>query len=78
MLPEGDAAMFDPLEPGDNSQRAELASNDGWEPLPAPPHAKPYFRHLSLGEPNSSSTRRIRLKMKSASRRRLWWWPNSG
>jgi hypothetical protein len=43
MLPEGAAAMFDPLEPGDNSQRAELASNDGWEPLPAPPHAKPFF-----------------------------------
>ena len=52
MLPEGADAMFDPLEPGDNSQRAELASNDGWEPLPAPPHAKPYFRHVSLGEPS--------------------------
>ena len=52
MLPDGAAAMFDPLEPRDNSQRAEFASNDGWEPLPAPPHAKPYFRHLSLGEPS--------------------------
>jgi len=52
MLPDGAAAMFDPLEPGDNSQRAGLASNDDWEPLPAPTHAKPYFRHLSLGEPS--------------------------